>query len=256
MIYNRHTRRRILVAASTLLAAGALLTLLLASPLAMRYLATRSHDWAELSDVAQAYGGASAVISSLAFAGIAASLILQWRQNRITLLAAVRERHFDLVALSLENPDLAAAIEPPSQSLRVAMYANLHLGHWFLEWQLDLMSDRHLMHLCRVMFTNPEVMQWWTTYGSTWTDPSVRHGKRFMKLVNASAEQAIEVSLTQSGKDPIGRPPASEDPHNSASSVQTRHQSRTTLGVALAAATVGSLITIAASGRCGPRRRS
>jgi hypothetical protein len=61
-------------------------------------------DWNRLSDIGQAFGGVSAVLSALAFCAIAASLLLQWRQLRMTTVIAARERHFDLVRLAVDDP--------------------------------------------------------------------------------------------------------------------------------------------------------
>src|SRR4051812_15048037 len=59
--------------------------------------------WARLGDVGQAYGAVSALVSALALLGVAVSLVIQQRQNRMVEEQAVRQRHSELVRLTLED---------------------------------------------------------------------------------------------------------------------------------------------------------
>jgi hypothetical protein len=102
-VLGRRTRRGSARNAILLLFAAVAVVSTVASPIAMQWLAGRSVDWARLSNVGQAYGGVSAVLSALAFCGIAVSLAFQWQQVRISQVVASRERHFELVRLTAEH---------------------------------------------------------------------------------------------------------------------------------------------------------
>ena len=58
--------------------------LILSSPWLVRMIVPKSENWHDLSEIGQAYGGVSAILSGLAFCGIAGSLVLQWRQVQHT----------------------------------------------------------------------------------------------------------------------------------------------------------------------------
>src|SRR6266536_2893354 len=92
------SRRRSLMLGPAL---AAVCALIVASPLLMAWVARIRLPWRDLGDIGQAYGAVSAVVSGLAICGVAASLIMQQRQNRTTELHTVRQRHFDLVRLTL-----------------------------------------------------------------------------------------------------------------------------------------------------------
>ncbi|WP_433060082.1 DUF6082 family protein [Dactylosporangium sp. CS-033363] len=64
----------------------------LASPFALA-MARRwpNVEWADLADVGQAYGAASAAFSALAVAGVAAGLIFQGRQLRLAQIQAAKD---------------------------------------------------------------------------------------------------------------------------------------------------------------------
>src|SRR5215475_7458026 len=91
---------------ATLIAAAfaAALVVIVASPLFFGFLARRTSRWADLANVGQAYGGIAALLSGLAVAGVTISLLLQWRQAHSDRILAVRQRHFELVKLSIEEP--------------------------------------------------------------------------------------------------------------------------------------------------------
>src|SRR4051794_23078917 len=91
-------------------------------------------DRGRLSDVGQAYGGVSAVLSALAFCAIAASLLLQFQQTRSASIAAARERHFELVRLAIDDPDLLFLAERRrlGDDARLVARSNLWVAHWLM----------------------------------------------------------------------------------------------------------------------------
>ncbi|WP_432050490.1 DUF6082 family protein [Verrucosispora sp. NA02020] len=115
------------------------------SLLAMTWLVDLPVQWSHLSDMGQAYGGTSAVLSGLALASVSASLLMQSSLNRISQLHSIRQRQFDIVKLALDNPrylyvDGSAAISDPGNHLKV--YANLFVSHWAMVWDLAALAAR------------------------------------------------------------------------------------------------------------------
>jgi hypothetical protein len=74
---TRRRRRQLLVATIVVSVACVVLGGIAATPVLMRLTAGGDASWDELSDIGQAYGGVSAVLSGLAFCAIAGSLLLQ-----------------------------------------------------------------------------------------------------------------------------------------------------------------------------------
>jgi len=173
-----------------LLAAVGFLALLL-SPLPMVWLRSQRTDWDELSQVGEAYGGASALLSGIALSGIAVSLLLQWRQLRSSLLYSIKQRHFELVKLTLDDPrflyvDGTEVAADPEARLKV--YGNLLVNHWALTWDLGFMDEAALRENARRFFRSATARAWWTTWGRSYL--GVRHRRRFVEALTDECERA------------------------------------------------------------------
>src|SRR5690349_7054760 len=64
-----------------------------------------AQDWGTLSNVGQAYGGVSAILTALALIGVAASLLVQRQQADIARTQAIRAFQLQMLTLCLERPD-------------------------------------------------------------------------------------------------------------------------------------------------------
>jgi hypothetical protein len=169
------------------------------SPLFMLWIAGRAVDWARLSDVGQAHGGVSAVISGLAFAGIAVSLLLQWRQTRTSQIVAARERHFELLRLSLERPELSPVgrgqVDEATFTRRII--SNMFVAHWGMLWDLDLIEELALRRDFAELFKEEVARQWWADlgFGAEWGDRSSGHRRAFLRIANSEYDLALRVSV-------------------------------------------------------------
>jgi hypothetical protein len=161
------------------------------SPLGMTWLGNQSINWALLSDVGQAYGGASALLSGLAFCGIAVSLLLQWRQFRSSLLYSVKQRHFELVKLALENPEFLyvdgddVARDP---DVRLKVYGNLLVNHWAMTWDMGFTTEPSLRQSGRRLFLSALARDWWTNWGNSYLGAAGR--RRFVQILDEEASAA------------------------------------------------------------------
>ncbi|CAM5661799.1 hypothetical protein SALBM311S_04670 [Streptomyces alboniger] len=91
-----------------------LLGLIASTPFVLAALAPENADWGKLSDISQAYGAVSVVLSAIALAGVALSLLYQVRQARTGNEQAIRDSHLQLATLALSNPELLQAWSPPA----------------------------------------------------------------------------------------------------------------------------------------------
>jgi hypothetical protein len=180
----------------------ALLAVLLAASAAAPWLvkaaAGRSASWGDLSNIGQAYGAVSAILSGLAFCGVAGSLILQWRQVRLTQIMAVRERHFELVKLALNDPDLGFSFgtELPFEEKRRWLASNLWVAHWAMQWEMGMITEPFLRVAFEEHFRyNAVARDWWAVSGPTWRPYPDRRLRRFLDIAQESYQSAIASEL-------------------------------------------------------------
>ncbi len=152
----------------------------------------RPITWVDLANVGQAYGGAAALISALALAGIAGSLLLQFRQTHLAQAISIRERHFELVKLGIERPELLHAVGAKADHTEglIIAYANLWVGHWFTHWDLDIMDEIHLKHILKGFFRNEIIRLWWTEHGANWSTLDTQRRKRFIEILTEECARA------------------------------------------------------------------
>lgn len=157
-------------------------------------------DWPANAEVA--YGGISAILSSLALFGIAGSLLLQQRQAKIDQIAAERQRHFDIVSLSLNDPELLSAILPQAgdrANLRQEVYINLLVGHWMTTWEMGGMTDNNVRDDAARLFMGSVARQWWRRVRSTWADTALTSAPRFTRIIDEAWRKAEGSDASRDG---------------------------------------------------------
>lgn len=171
------------------------MALIVASPWLMKPLFGRAQDWRELSDVGQAYGGISAILSGLALCGIAISLLFQWRHVRLTQVMTARERHFELVKLAFDDPDL----QPPTRwkgsalGLKQRAYHNLWVSHWEMLWDTGAMGRLEARRHLDSLFLSDAALDWWAQVGPTWSVDGGRRRRKFMMIAHEAHRDAIQI---------------------------------------------------------------
>jgi hypothetical protein len=197
------------------LAMGGLVLLIVASPVALHWIAGYVRDWDVLGNVGQAYGGASAILSGLALCGVVLSAMLQRRQTRIAQLYTARHHQLNLAKLVLENPDslvidgVAAMMDPHARSMIVV---NLWVANWMTAWQLGTLSESSLRMYSARLFEAEFVRNWWRARGASYAAGAP--GRRFVKILTEECERtersardarpAPEGGATPGGTDAIG----------------------------------------------------
>ncbi|MEV4351692.1 DUF6082 family protein [Actinoplanes sp. NPDC049596] len=137
-----------------------LVVAIMSSPWLVSLVTREPIDWRALADVGQAYGGISAILSALALCGIAASLVLQWRQARLADAATRRAQQIELVKVSLSDPDLAFPAMPgvPRNEMRRWMVLNLWVSHWVMLFrELATQAYRDAVNANSVQESIPDV---------------------------------------------------------------------------------------------------
>jgi hypothetical protein len=142
--------------ATTIIVLSILLAAIVASPFALRLIAKINLDWVKLSNVGQAYGAVSALLSALAFIAISLALILQARQARETRDYAITERQSALLQLGLEHPrylEVWGGFPGPSGIDRdLIVYANLIMNYHVLWYSTHKGNDGAIRRVAAEMF--------------------------------------------------------------------------------------------------------
>jgi hypothetical protein len=157
-------RSKSIIAGAALALGIAILTVV--SPLLLPVLGRLPLDWAELANVGQAYGLASALLGGIALVGVSASLFIQTRQHYSGAMFALRQQHMDLVKICLDRPSLAGCWgdETASQAglpIEQSLYINLILTHWEMCWDMGLLTDEQVRLYLSSFFTGQAARLFW-----------------------------------------------------------------------------------------------
>jgi hypothetical protein len=144
---------------SVVAAAAAALTVVLLSPLALEEISSsKGVDWNRLSDIGAAYGFTSAIVSALALAGVAVSLIVQNRQARAEQVQGIRSYYLELVRLELDDMALFQPVwgdtdiaDPHEQKRHV--YADLMMNYAWMGFEIGTIRESLLRDMLAGMFT-------------------------------------------------------------------------------------------------------
>ncbi|MBM2614747.1 hypothetical protein JIG36_04155 [Actinoplanes sp. LDG1-06] len=209
---TRTLRRRwintsLIISASVVFLAGILIF-----PFLVRGVAGR--DWQTLSDVGQAYGAISAILSGLALCGVAVSVTVQWRQTVWARIASARERHFELIKLILEDPELSyrgpADVESDREHRR-QLVCNLWVSHWMLLWELGELDAESLRYAFDDLFADAVSRDWWRSAGPIWMAHRSRRRREFVAVAWSSFEEMERVSAELAAQMEGARPAPSAD---------------------------------------------
>ncbi|MFG1928173.1 DUF6082 family protein [Cryptosporangium sp. NPDC048952] len=147
----------------------------------------------------------AAILSAFALIGIAASLILQSNQIKISHQAVSRERHFDLVKLVLDDPslDVTSVGGFEGEELRQTIAANLWVTYWKMQWELGEFPETTTYRLFSTLFSRPVPYRWWTIVGPNWGTTGTRVEAEFLGIANRAHRDAV---LPEPDPQPSGQP--------------------------------------------------
>jgi hypothetical protein len=188
-------------------AVAGIVGVVIGSPPLLGWLANDHENWDRLGNVGQAYGGASAVLSGLALCGVALSLILPWRQARISQLYSARHHQLDLARMALEHPsslivDGASMLDEPNAATMVIV--NLWVANWATAWQLGAMDEASLRACGARLFEAESTRRWWREWSGTYA--ASPRGRRFVQILTEECALAAAAEPAQRPGDPGTRP--------------------------------------------------
>ncbi|WP_371872185.1 DUF6082 family protein [Phytohabitans houttuyneae] len=171
------------------------------------------------------------MISALALGGVVISLTLQRRQVQVSQIVAARERHFELVMLAFEDPQLVFEQSPllmTDGNRKIWMHSNLWMTQWSLLWQLRQIDEPKLKRLAFTLFQDPTRLTWWQTTGTTWSDDRSRRGREFFRIVTAAHEDARAMTVRGGPSSTHPEPPTAGAPvarcrHDPSGSTDSHH---------------------------------
>jgi hypothetical protein len=114
------------------------ISLIAFSPFALTALEGLSKDWGKLSNIGQAYGAISALVSSLALAGVVVSLLYQARAGHTAREQSIRTLQQQLIRMEMEDSTLMTALGAPwdlpipaeSAKIREHLYIHMWVSFW------------------------------------------------------------------------------------------------------------------------------
>ena len=166
---------------------------ILVSPYLVAIAIQQPTDISSLSEVGQAYGGVSAILSGIAILSVAATLAMQSYHVKVARVFAERQAHFNLMVLAFENPDLCALPDPLPEcgvTPRQAMFTNLWMGYWYGIWDVGDATDEAIQLLVSNMFKNRISRNWWGAVRGDWGVGQGKDSEKFHSLVNSEWHRA------------------------------------------------------------------
>jgi Family of unknown function (DUF6082) len=174
----------------------------LLSPVLLKYVAARyPADWMTLSDVGQTYQAASAILSALALAAVAGSLVFQARQATGQQIQTVRGLHFQLTKMALDEPGLYLPCwrpldAPTIDEKRQHLYENLVFSYMWMAYELTGLQETEVRSLFRQMFKGEVPQKYWKAVRAGWTPTYMgswgkRRARRFTRILDEEYERAL-----------------------------------------------------------------
>ncbi|MFJ6784961.1 DUF6082 family protein [Streptomyces yangpuensis] len=184
-----------------------LLGLIGVTPFVLAAVAPASADWGKLGDISQAYGAVSVVLSAIALAGVALSLLYQVRLARTSSEQAIRESHLQLAALALSDPVLLQAWSPPVAPVTLKRHqqhlvTSLALGELLQRFRIGHLSVAKLAVKLDGHFRGEIAREQWEREGAGWRrtmEAGDRRDRAFVRLVG----ERYEVAVAAGPADPL-----------------------------------------------------
>jgi Family of unknown function (DUF6082) len=175
----------------------ALISLVLASPLAVRWISGSRENWGILSDVGQTYGFAAALLSGLAFLGIAISIFYQGRQITVSQLQATRMLQLELLKLAYEHPDLqeswSRSLDVPYPEWRKRTYMNLIFMYLRMGYVMHETTDASLNRAMANRFKTQMGREYWSGARLAFAvGARNRRDRNFFRITDQEYNKAIQ----------------------------------------------------------------
>jgi hypothetical protein len=134
----------------------------------------------------------STIVSIAVLVVLAIVLFVQQHQVRAAQMVGVRERHFELIKLMLDHPELdynATGRETTDHRL-ATIGMSLWVAHWNTLWHIDNLDEKALRFNLADLFADPDARAWWREVGSGWSSKGSRRERRFIEIVTEESAVA------------------------------------------------------------------
>jgi hypothetical protein len=192
------------------------MVLLLATPFALSYLGDMPNtDWARMSDVAETFGAIATLIGALTLGGVAVSLMMQARDNKLNREQTRRSFHLNLYAMAFDDPSLLECwgeVVPPSYSHdehRQHVYVNQIVSFWSMLHKVDELPEDELRQLTAALFKRDPGRRYWHVAGPYRRAlRGSRRTREFVAIVDDEYRKATAntESAAAPGTDPAEQP--------------------------------------------------
>ena len=142
----------------------------------------------------------STAVSSLALVAVVVSLGLQRHQTHVEAESAIRQRHFDLLAMTLEHPGLRACWGGrtlPDLMPEQTTFCNMIMSHWYTAWNTGSMTEHALRLALSHFFTGDVGFRYWSMVGDTWVMDPGRRPRRFSAIATDVYRQVGSIKVTE-----------------------------------------------------------
>lgn len=167
------------------------------SPIALQHLAAHRFNWAQLSNVGQSYGAASAILSALAIIGVSFTLIVQARQSKENRNYYIREMHTDLLRIGMADDRLLEAwgnIRVPKGFDRdLAVYENLIMNYFSSLYQTRTTSQEEIREHVRTIFDGAVGREYWKANRHIWLGYGKGRRKQLAKIIESEYQRSVAI---------------------------------------------------------------
>ncbi|WP_203990415.1 DUF6082 family protein [Sphaerisporangium rufum] len=159
-------------------------------------------QWSRRSEIGQTYGAAAALLSVLALAAIAFSLVLQAREVKLAREQASRATHNELITMALNDPDYREcwgvfSTERDERSIRQQLYTNLVVSYWQTRFELGTFSETHLRHGAATVFSaRPGRVFWRDAREARIRTSQTRKARRFHSILDEEYQKSLATMPT------------------------------------------------------------
>lgn len=156
-------------------------------------------EWAQLSNVGQAYGSTSEIISAIALVAVARSFRMQAKQSRAAELQALRTMHADLARLSFDYPDICSPAfgkDPNDKEYLQDVWRVIHAQYMLAGMEMGEFTETVIRNeFAAGLLSTSAGRNWWCRARSFHIEHSNRHARRL--LVQILDEELGKMSTQQ-----------------------------------------------------------
>jgi hypothetical protein len=141
----------------------------------------------------------STLISSIALAGVAISLLLQSRQLRISQLQAANSAQLELIKMALDNPSMASEVlgVPDSDLYAKQVFLNWHIKYLELGYEINAISATGVRQAAEHILATQTALEWWSWNRQLYLgDTTTRRTKQFFAIIDAEFQHLKTASAS------------------------------------------------------------